>query len=139
MWPFISLFWIHLPKDTLCQVWLKLAEWFFSRWFWKIVNVCSLFDYYLLLEKCRALKLNKNVFKQNWLKLSRMFWEEVVNVFSLCSYCLPLIKGMPLHLHKLELLSHRNALFQVWWLLRDSKEVIIWKDMGGHLDRQTKN
>ena len=31
------------PKDALCQVWLKLAEWFLKRKFFKFVNVFSLF------------------------------------------------------------------------------------------------
>ena len=38
------------PKNALCKVWLKLAPWFLRRRFSKIVNVFSLFPYYLLLE-----------------------------------------------------------------------------------------
>ena len=39
-----------LPKNALCQVWLKLAKWFW-RIFLNFVNVFSLFRNYLPLEK----------------------------------------------------------------------------------------
>ena len=39
------------PMDALCQVWLKLAPWFLRRRLLKLVNVFSLFPYYLSLEK----------------------------------------------------------------------------------------
>ena len=39
-----------LPKNVLCQVWLKLVHWFL-RQFLKVVIVLSLFCNYLLLEK----------------------------------------------------------------------------------------
>ena len=47
------------PKDALCQVWLKLAQWFWRRRFFNFVNVFSLFRNYLPLEKGGALHLNK--------------------------------------------------------------------------------
>ena len=47
------------PKDALCQVWLKLAYWFWRRRFLKFVNLFSLFRNYLPLEKGGALLLNK--------------------------------------------------------------------------------
>ena len=43
------------PKDDLCQVCLKLAQWFWRRRFSKCVNVFLLFRIYLPLEKGRAL------------------------------------------------------------------------------------
>ena len=43
------------PKDDLCQVWLKLAQWFWRRRIFKIIKVFSLFRYYLPLEKRGAL------------------------------------------------------------------------------------
>ena len=46
------------PKDALCQVWLKLAQWFWRRRFLNFINVFSLFPYYLPLEK-GGLHLNK--------------------------------------------------------------------------------
>ena len=30
----------HLPKDALCQVWLKLTHWFWRRW-WKSVKLTT--------------------------------------------------------------------------------------------------
>ena len=47
------------PKDALCQVWLKLAQWFWLRGFFNFINVFWLFQNYLPLEKDRALHLNK--------------------------------------------------------------------------------
>ena len=47
------------PKDALCQVRLKLAQWFRRRRFLNFVNVFSLFRNYLPLEKGGALHLNK--------------------------------------------------------------------------------
>ena len=39
------------PKDALCQVWLKLAQWSWRRRFFNFVNVFSLFRNYLPLVK----------------------------------------------------------------------------------------
>ena len=47
------------PKDTLCQVWLKLAQWFWRRRFFNFVNVFSLFRNYLPLGKDLDFHLNK--------------------------------------------------------------------------------
>ena len=47
------------PKDALCQVWLKLAQWFRRRRLLKFVNVFLLFGNYLPLEKDGTLHLNK--------------------------------------------------------------------------------
>mgnify|MGYP003691595853 CR=1 FL=1 len=55
-----TFIWTNLkppPKDALCQVWLKLAKWFWRRRFFNFVNVFSLFFNYLPLEKGRALHL----------------------------------------------------------------------------------
>ena len=58
MWPFIS----PLHKDTLCQVWFKLSQWFRIRRFSKVVHIFSLCCYYLPLEK------GKNPsFERNWI------------------------------------------------------------------------
>ena len=38
------------PKDALCQVWVKLAQWFWRRRFLNFLNVFSLFHNYLPLE-----------------------------------------------------------------------------------------
>ena len=47
------------PKDALCQVWLKLALWFWRKRFFNFVNIFSLFRNYLDLEKGGALHLKK--------------------------------------------------------------------------------
>ena len=39
------------PKDALCQVWLKMAQWFSGRRFLNLVNLFSIFRNYLPLEK----------------------------------------------------------------------------------------
>ena len=69
------------PKDALCQVWLKLAQWFLRRRFFNFVNVFLLFRNYLPLEKGGALHLNKveypspeDALCQVWLKLVQWFW-----------------------------------------------------------------
>ena len=46
-------------KDVLCQVWLKLAHWFWRRSFYNFVNVFPLFLYYLPDEYGEGLHLNK--------------------------------------------------------------------------------
>ena len=46
-------------KDALCQVWLKLTQWFCRRRFFDSVNVFLLFRNYPPLEKGVALHLNK--------------------------------------------------------------------------------
>ena len=51
--------WIPSPKDALCQIWLKLAQWFWRRFFFYFVNVFSLSRNYLPLEKGWTLHLNK--------------------------------------------------------------------------------
>ena len=47
-----------LSKDALCQVWLKMAIWFRTR-FSNFVNVFSLFRYYFPLERNMILHLHK--------------------------------------------------------------------------------
>ena len=68
------------PKHALCQVWLKLAQWFWRRFF-NFVNVFLLFGNYLPLEKGGTLHLNKlesplpmDTLFQVWLKLAQWFW-----------------------------------------------------------------
>ena len=66
------------PKDALCQVWLKLAQWFWRRRFFNFINVFSLFHNYLPLERGGALHLNKlesppprDTLCQVWLNLAQ--------------------------------------------------------------------
>ena len=51
----------YSPKDDLCQIWLKLVQWFLRIIFLIFVNVFLLFRNYLSLEKGGALHLNKLV------------------------------------------------------------------------------
>ena len=115
----------YSPKDALCQVWLKLAQWFWRRRFFNFVNVFSLFGNYLPLEKDRALHLNKTESPlpkddlcQVWLKLTQWFLRRrffnFVNLFSQFLNYLPLEKGRALHLNKLESPSRKDTLCQVW-------------------------
>ena len=46
------------PKDALCHVWLKLAQWFWRRRFFNLVNVFLQFRY-LPWENGKALHLKK--------------------------------------------------------------------------------
>ena len=48
------------PKDALCQVWMKLIQWFWRRWFLSIFNIILIFRHYTPFEKSVALHLNKH-------------------------------------------------------------------------------
>ena len=55
------------PKDAFCQVWMKLAQWFWRRRFSYFVNVFSLFRNYLPLEnKLESLSPKDALFKFGW-------------------------------------------------------------------------
>ena len=127
----------HSPKDALCQVWLKLAQWFWRRRFLNFVNVFLLFRNYLPLEKGWALLMNKldsfhprmlcAKFGWNWLSGSGEDFLNFVNLLSLFLNYLPLEKGRAHHLNKLESPSPKNALCQVWlklaqWFLSRSRK-----------------
>ena len=113
-----------LPKETLCQVWLKLVQWFCRRRFFKFVNVFSPFRNYLPLKEDEALNMNKlefpspkDDFCQFWLKLTQWFWRrrfyfKFVNVFSQFLNYLPLEKGVALYLNKIEFPSPKDVLCQ---------------------------
>ena len=122
---------LHLKKlkspstqDALCQVWFKLAQWFWRRRFLNFVNEFLLFHNYLPLERDRALHLNilespspKDALCQVQLKLAQRFWRRFfnfVNVFLLFLNYLPLEKDVALLLNKLESPSPKDALCQVW-------------------------
>ena len=49
------------PKEALCQVWLKLAKWFWTRRFFILCIVFSLFRNNLPLKKIVALHLKKQI------------------------------------------------------------------------------
>ena len=100
-------------KDTLCQVSLKLAQWFWRRRFLNFVNVFSLFVIISPLKRAGP------IICQVWLKLVQWFWRRFlnfVNVFLLFhNYMyLPLKKDVALQLNKLESPLHKDALWKVW-------------------------
>ena len=47
------------PKDALCQVWLKLNQWYWRRRFVNVVNVFSLLLNHPTMEKSVTLHSNK--------------------------------------------------------------------------------
>ena len=94
------------PKDALCQVWIKLAQYFWRRGFFNFVNVFQLFLNYILLEKGGPLHLNKlespspkDALYQDWLKLAQQFCRRrflnFVNVYSLFRNYLPWKRAGP--------------------------------------------
>ena len=44
--PLVEQTWVFIIKNALCQVWLKLAKWFWRRRFFNFVNEFSLFRNY---------------------------------------------------------------------------------------------
>ena len=67
-------------KNALCQVWLKLAEWFWRKKNFLICQCISQFRNNRRLEKGRTLHLNKleslspkNAVCKVWLKLAKWF------------------------------------------------------------------
>ena len=86
--------WIPSAKDALCNVWLKLAQWFWWRRFLKFVKVFLLFRYIISPWKKAGpslIKMNspsaKDALCQVWLKLAQWFWRrrflKFVNVFKM--------------------------------------------------------
>ena len=77
------------PWNVMCQVWVKLAQWFYSKYFRVRVFSLLLFRYYLYLyplKKDGVLPLNKheflspkNAWCQVWLKLALWFWTQDEN------------------------------------------------------------
>ena len=114
-----------LPMNAFCQVWLKLAQWFYRRRFLNFVNVFSLFHNHLPLEKGGGLHLNNLIYHspkddlfQVWLKLSQWFWRKrfvkIVNVFSLFHNILPFGRRSP-SLKQFEFPSFKDDLCQFGW------------------------
>ena len=78
IWPFL---WTNLKLNHgVCQVWLKLANWFWRRGFLNFINLFLLCHNYLSFEKSMALHLNKlksplpkDALCKVWLKLVQWF------------------------------------------------------------------
>ena len=118
--PFI---WTNLnpsPKNALFQVWLKLAQWFWRRRIFNVVNIFLLFCNYLPLEKDRALHLNKlespstkNALCQVWLKFAHVVLEKIFLISSRYFHYFVIIspwkKSRALHLNKLEFPSPKGC------------------------------
>ena len=96
----LSPFWeleSPLPKDTLCKIWLKLANRFWRR-FLNFVNVFSPFRYHLSLEK---------VWLYIWTDLNLLYPR------MLCDVCM--VEIVPVVLEKkLEFHLPKDDLRQVW-------------------------
>ena len=104
-----------LPRDALCQVWLKLVQCFCRRRFLNIFNIILHFRYNLPLEKGVALHLNKLESP-----FPKVLEKKILNIFNIIlhfRYNLPLEKGVALHLNKLKSLPPKDALCHVWLIL----------------------
>ena len=55
-----------LPKDALCKVWLKLAQWFWRRWFLNVCQCILAFSQLSLLGKGRG-----HSFEQTWIPFTQ--------------------------------------------------------------------
>ena len=51
------------PVDALCKVWFKLTQWIWRKGFFNVLNVVSLYCYYIPLEKGAGLRLIKPEFQ----------------------------------------------------------------------------
>ena len=112
-------------KETLCQVWLKLAQWFFRRRFFYFVSLY--FGYFLIISPWKSawpfILTNLNLpyprmlcasFGWNWSGCSgEEDFQFFVNVFSLFRNYLPFEKGVTLHLNKLVYPLPKDTLCQV--------------------------
>ena len=106
-------------KDALCQVWLKLAHWFWRRGLLNFLNVFSLFPNYLPLEKTWRILFTHGCFVPSLVEImAQWFWRRrfytFINAFSEFPNYLPLEKDKALLLNKLESPSPKDALCQVW-------------------------
>ena len=112
------------PKDDLCQIWLKLVQWFWRRFLNDPTPFLHFCDYHHFEED-----LAFSLFEQSWIPFTQgwfvpsliEFGPVVLKIFFfkfqcflLFRYHLPLGKGDPLHLHKFELSSPKDDLYQVW-------------------------
>ena len=105
------------PNNALCQVWLKLALWFWRR-FLNFINILSLFCYYLPLEQGVVLE-KKNKMWKVYEKLE----VSLVQVWNLCYGTASLDCTL-----KIELLSTvfpkknmTKIIVSNWWMDRDKK------------------
>ena len=130
--PLVKSMVIHLkklespsPKDAFCQVWLKLAQWFW-RMFLNFINV-----FFSILWLSLLWKMWGPSFEQYWIlftqgcivpslvKSAQWFWRRrllnLVNVFLLFRYYLPSWINVGPSFRKLEFSSPKDALCKVGW------------------------
>ena len=113
---------LHPRMLHLCQVWLKLAQYFWRRFFF-ISSV--FFRYFIIISPWKRMgpyiwtklkilhqRMISAKFGLNWHSDSWEDLKKLVNVFLLLRNDLPLEKGRTLHFNKLEFPS--PALCQVW-------------------------
>ena len=113
------------PKNALCQVWMKLAQWSLRRRFFLSSSIY--FNYFLIFSTWKRVwpfiwkKLEspspKDALCQVWLKSALTFLRRFltfINVYLLFPYYLPLEKDVALHLNKLESPLPKNGLCQFW-------------------------
>ena len=97
------------PKDALCQVWLKLAQWFLRTWFFLLMYFSNFLNYLPLVKNWAFFRTNLNPinpkilcvkFHWNWPTGSG---EEIFKIcqcfLQFCNY-FPLEKGRVLRLNK---------------------------------------
>ena len=128
------------PMDALCQVWLKLAQWFWRRRFFFISSMY--FRYlcnYLPLEKDGALNLKKTwipftqeCFVPSLVEIGPVVLEKKIFkfrqcIFAICVIISPWKRAGALHLNKLESPSPKDALCQVWLKLAQWFRTRRWK------------
>ena len=117
----------HLPKDALCQVWLKLAQ-----WFWRSKKILKFHQCIFVISWLSFLGKGQDPsFEQNWIQFTMpgcfvLSLVEIgqavlekkilkfVNVFSPFRNYLPFGKDVALDLNKLESPSPKDTLCQVW-------------------------
>jgi hypothetical protein len=109
---YLNKFGIIPSKDDLCQVSLKLAQWFWRRF---LNHPIPYFCDYLPFEEDLALNLY-----HVWLNLACWFWRrflKISSVFLIFRYYLPLEKGYPLRLNNLKSPTPKDDLCQVWLII----------------------
>ena len=114
------------PKDALCHVWLKLAQWFWRRRFFNFVND---FRYFVIISHSKRAEpfiwTNFNLNTQGCIVPSlveigpvvreKKLFFNFVNVFSLFRNYLPLEKSGALHLNKFESRNPRMLCAKFGW------------------------
>ena len=114
-----------LPKDDLCQVWLKLAKWFWKTRFFKIVKVFTIFCNY------RPWKKEEPFILKNWISIIQgWFVSSLVEIglvvlkekifLNLSMYfrkLSPIEKGRTTSFEQTQISLPKNDLCQVWVIL----------------------